>query len=25
MGQAGIYADDLDWRFQGSCFVFMDY
>ncbi len=25
MSQAGIYADDLDWRFQSSCFVFMDY
>jgi hypothetical protein len=25
MSQAGIYADDLDWRFQGSCFVFMDH
>ena len=23
MSQAGIYADDLDWRFQGSCCVFM--
>jgi len=25
MSQAGIYADDLDWRFQGSCLVFTDH